>query len=83
MLPKPLTVPLPITKPGVPVGRNQTCPCGSGKKFKRCCSTMYKGLRIAPEDSEKLNPPPPKQDNGPFIRTEDGTVGVVWGGEEK
>ena len=19
------------------VGRNQPCPCGSGKKFKRCC----------------------------------------------
>ncbi|MFC1799055.1 SEC-C metal-binding domain-containing protein [Thermodesulfobacteriota bacterium] len=19
------------------VGRNQTCPCGSGKKFKKCC----------------------------------------------
>jgi uncharacterized protein len=21
----------------MPVGRNQTCPCGSGKKFKKCC----------------------------------------------
>jgi uncharacterized protein len=21
------------------VGRNEPCPCGSGKKFKRCCST--------------------------------------------
>ena len=21
------------------VGRNDTCPCGSGKKFKRCCET--------------------------------------------
>jgi uncharacterized protein len=19
------------------VGRNETCPCGSGKKFKKCC----------------------------------------------
>jgi uncharacterized protein len=19
------------------IGRNETCPCGSGKKFKRCC----------------------------------------------
>jgi len=21
------------------VGRNEKCPCGSGKKFKRCCFT--------------------------------------------
>ena len=20
-----------------PVGRNEPCPCGSGKKYKRCC----------------------------------------------
>jgi len=20
------------------IGRNDTCPCGSGKKFKRCCA---------------------------------------------
>lgn len=31
------------------VGRNETCPCGSGKKFKNCCegkarSAMPKGL---------------------------------------
>ncbi len=23
------------------VGRNQPCPCGSGLKYKRCCSEMY------------------------------------------
>ena len=22
---------------GVKVGRNQPCPCGSGKKYKKCC----------------------------------------------
>ena len=22
---------------GGPVGRNDPCPCGSGKKFKKCC----------------------------------------------
>jgi uncharacterized protein YecA (UPF0149 family) len=21
------------------VGRNETCPCGSGKKFKKCCGS--------------------------------------------
>lgn len=23
--------------PALAVGRNQPCPCGSGKKFKKCC----------------------------------------------
>jgi preprotein translocase subunit SecA len=26
-----------IARPGPKVGRNDPCPCGSGKKFKRCC----------------------------------------------
>lgn len=25
------------------VGRNQPCPCNSGKKFKKCCMRKYKG----------------------------------------
>jgi uncharacterized protein YecA (UPF0149 family) len=24
-------------RPGAKVGRNDPCPCGSGKKFKKCC----------------------------------------------
>jgi len=28
---------LPITNPLRGVGRNDPCPCGSGKKFKKCC----------------------------------------------
>jgi len=24
-------------KPGQTVGRNDPCPCGSGKKYKKCC----------------------------------------------
>jgi len=27
----------PIQKAGGEVGRNDPCPCGSGKKYKRCC----------------------------------------------
>jgi hypothetical protein len=29
--------PLRGTRPGRRVGRNDQCPCGSGRKFKRCC----------------------------------------------
>ncbi|MGE0043242.1 MAG: SEC-C metal-binding domain-containing protein [Vicinamibacterales bacterium] len=25
--------------PNARAGRNDACPCGSGKKFKRCCAT--------------------------------------------
>ena len=28
-----------------PVGRNEPCPCGSGKKFKRCCGGVAAGSR--------------------------------------
>lgn len=29
--------PKPIRRPGSPIGRNDPCPCGSGKKYKKCC----------------------------------------------
>lgn len=28
----------PIVKTGPDVGRNDPCPCGSGKKYKKCCA---------------------------------------------
>jgi uncharacterized protein YecA (UPF0149 family) len=30
-------------------GRNQECPCGSGKKFKRCCGNGYHDPSLAKE----------------------------------
>ena len=27
----------PVVNKGVKVGRNDPCPCGSGKKYKKCC----------------------------------------------
>jgi uncharacterized protein YecA (UPF0149 family) len=27
----------PYVRPGPKVGRNDPCPCGSGKKYKKCC----------------------------------------------
>ncbi|HEX7892619.1 MAG TPA: SEC-C metal-binding domain-containing protein [Terriglobales bacterium] len=26
-----------VVRSGVKVGRNDPCPCGSGKKYKKCC----------------------------------------------
>jgi hypothetical protein len=33
----PKTVAVPAVHTSVRVGRNEPCPCGSGKKFKKCC----------------------------------------------
>ncbi|MFN8204356.1 MAG: SEC-C metal-binding domain-containing protein [Solirubrobacteraceae bacterium] len=35
-LPEPVGTPLP-TRVATAVGRNDPCPCGSGRKYKRCC----------------------------------------------
>ncbi|MBK1707338.1 SEC-C metal-binding domain-containing protein [Halochromatium glycolicum] len=32
-----LNPPVPITS--TKVGRNDPCPCGSGKKYKKCCGS--------------------------------------------
>jgi preprotein translocase subunit SecA len=29
--------PQPIRHTGREIGRNDPCPCGSGKKYKKCC----------------------------------------------
>ncbi len=30
----------PVTRDGRKVGRNESCPCGSGKKYKHCCGAL-------------------------------------------
>jgi len=35
------------------VGRNEPCPCGSGKKFKRCCGlTSRSGIEVSPSPAQ-------------------------------
>lgn len=29
--------PKPVTRPSDKIGRNDPCPCGSGRKYKKCC----------------------------------------------
>ncbi|MBQ0719558.1 MAG: SEC-C domain-containing protein [Gammaproteobacteria bacterium] len=31
------TPPIPIARTEPKVGRNDPCPCGNGRKFKKCC----------------------------------------------
>ncbi|MGM0785904.1 MAG: SEC-C metal-binding domain-containing protein [Pseudomonadota bacterium] len=42
------TAPLPTPQ------RNDTCPCGSGKKFKRCCQPRLTGYLMEPEDEQPI-----------------------------
>lgn len=35
--PTPFTEAIPSVSPGEKIGRNDPCPCGSGKKYKKCC----------------------------------------------
>jgi preprotein translocase subunit SecA len=35
-----VTASQPYTREGEKVGRNDPCPCGSGKKFKQCCGKL-------------------------------------------
>ena len=38
--------PEPYERAGPKVGRNDPCPCGSGKKYKRCCGGRESGDRV-------------------------------------
>jgi len=39
----PVTPPIPIVEHPPRVGRNDPCPCGSGRKYKKCCGDPAKG----------------------------------------
>jgi preprotein translocase subunit SecA len=41
----------PVKTAGAKVGRNDPCPCGSGKKYKHCC--MHKEQASAPAGEKK------------------------------
>ena len=39
------------------VGRNHPCPCGSGKKYKKCCLLKESGQRTTPAEPGPRKPP--------------------------
>jgi SEC-C motif-containing protein len=41
--------PAPVVGPRVRIGRNDTCLCGSGSKFKKCCRTTFDAGATSPE----------------------------------
>ncbi|MBU1966314.1 MAG: SEC-C domain-containing protein, partial [Proteobacteria bacterium] len=55
--------PRPVREAPLParsaVGRNHPCPCGSGKKYKKCCLLKESGQGAAPAGPETRKPPTP------------------------
>jgi SEC-C motif len=53
------------------IGRNDPCPCGSGKKYKKCCEDKEPGLLVA-EDRSRVQGPQMQlvidTKDGPFVR---------------
>ena len=47
----------PYVRPGPRIGRNDPCPCGSGKKHKKCCGA--KAPAAPPPPATESNPSPP------------------------
>jgi hypothetical protein len=41
------------------VGRNQPCPCGSGKKYKQCCLAIDDPAAAAAREPQRRDQPPP------------------------
>ena len=39
---------MPLRRPSEKVGRNDPCPCGSGKKYKRCCEARDREREASP-----------------------------------
>ena len=39
----------PVRRPGAKLGRNDPCPCGSGKKYKRCCLAEHEAATAQAE----------------------------------
>ncbi|WP_082364086.1 SEC-C metal-binding domain-containing protein [Rhodopseudomonas sp. AAP120] len=49
------TPPAPATR--TKVGRNEPCPCGSGKKYKRCCGSKRSADAQRPPDDDRIRRP--------------------------
>ena len=47
--PTSLAAPIPVRRAGAKAGRNDPCPCGSGKKYKKCCQDKEAAAVVDPE----------------------------------
>jgi tetratricopeptide (TPR) repeat protein len=71
------------------VGRNDPCPCGSGKKYKKCCLTKDEAARrtASASVSEEISaskghapPPPPGMYEAPIDQLSNAAVDAIESG---
>ena len=68
------------------VGRNQPCPCGSGKKYKQCCLDADEAARVAARPAQPTGREVGKSGFGnydhidPLDRLSNGTVDLINAG---
>ena len=46
------------------MGRNSPCPCGSGKKYKKCCLSKDEEAEIKLRGADTVNTPPRNDQKG-------------------
>ena len=52
-------------------GRNDPCPCGSGKKFKKCCLAADEARTAPPPRATPVGKPAPPPWNYPYVFEDD------------
>jgi len=50
-----MTDPIPLSEVPDDIGRNDPCPCGSGKKYKKCCYRLHQVQREAAKKSRTVD----------------------------
>jgi len=53
------------------IGRNDPCPCGSGKKYKQCCLAKDEAAARAARAAEPVAAPPPRPSLADFFQDSD------------
>ena len=47
-----------VSKTGDKIGRNELCPCGSGRKYKKCCLMKKEAAPMQSQDPQQTTVPP-------------------------
>ncbi|MGD8995950.1 MAG: SEC-C metal-binding domain-containing protein, partial [Syntrophobacterales bacterium] len=47
------------------IGRNEPCPCGSGKKYKKCCLRKHEKIKDLLRGSVEFQEPEPEEEGPP------------------
>jgi tetratricopeptide (TPR) repeat protein len=63
------------------IGRNEPCPCGSGRKYKRCCLPTHQAAAAERAAAERRAPPPTVAWEDEFDGASNRVVDLVHAGQ--